>query len=94
MGVRVLVRGVRAPVVGAVSMDMSMVDVTDAPGVTGRDEFVEPPRRQPAQGHFLHRQSERRGCGRRQLKSRRWRLGSPAARHPQECLIRGRVPSG
>ena len=36
----VLVRGKRVPIVGAVSMDMSMVDVTDAPGVTGRDEAV------------------------------------------------------
>ena len=29
----VLVRGKRAPIVGAVSMDMSMIDVTDFPGV-------------------------------------------------------------
>ena len=36
----VLIRGKRVPIVGAVSMDMSMVDVTDAPGVTGRDEAV------------------------------------------------------
>jgi alanine racemase len=28
------------PVIGAVSMDMSMVDVTDVPGVTMRDEVV------------------------------------------------------
>lgn len=36
----VLVRGVRAPIVGAVSMDMSMIDVTDVPGVSIRDEVV------------------------------------------------------
>jgi alanine racemase len=36
----VLVRGVRAPIVGAVSMDMSMIDVTDVPGVALRDEVV------------------------------------------------------
>ena len=35
-----LVRGKRVPVIGAVSMDMSMVDVTDVPGVTMRDEVV------------------------------------------------------
>jgi alanine racemase len=36
----VIVRGKRAPIVGAVSMDMSMLDVTDLPGVTLRDEAV------------------------------------------------------
>jgi alanine racemase len=36
----VLVRGRRAPIVGAVSMDMSMVDVTDIPGTSLRDEVV------------------------------------------------------
>jgi alanine racemase len=36
----VLVRGRRAPVVGAVSMDMSMIDVTDVPGTALRDEVV------------------------------------------------------
>jgi alanine racemase len=36
----VLVRGKRAPIVGAVSMDMSMIDVTDLPGVVLRDEAV------------------------------------------------------
>jgi alanine racemase len=35
-----LVRGKRAPIVGAVSMDMSMIDVTDIPGVSLRDEVV------------------------------------------------------
>ncbi|MGO8997440.1 MAG: alanine racemase [Polyangiaceae bacterium] len=35
-----LVRGKRAPIVGAVSMDMSMLDVTDLPGVGVRDEVV------------------------------------------------------
>ncbi len=39
-GGHVLVRGRRAPIVGAVSMDMSMIDVTDVPGVTVRDEVV------------------------------------------------------
>jgi alanine racemase len=36
----VLVHGRRAPVVGAVSMDMSMIDVTDVPGTSIRDEVV------------------------------------------------------
>ena len=36
----VLVRGKRAPIVGAVSMDMTMVDVTDVPGASVRDEVV------------------------------------------------------
>jgi alanine racemase len=36
----VLVRGRRAPIVGAVSMDLTMVDVTDLPGVELRDEVV------------------------------------------------------
>jgi alanine racemase len=35
-----LVRGVRCAIVGAVSMDMSMVDVTDVPGVELRDEVT------------------------------------------------------
>lgn len=35
-----LVRGLRAPIVGAVSMDMSMLDVTDIPGAALRDEVV------------------------------------------------------
>ena len=35
-----LVRGRRAPLVGAVSMDMSMIDVTDIPGTSLRDEVV------------------------------------------------------
>jgi alanine racemase len=36
----VLVRGKRVPIVGAVSMDMSMIDVTDVPGVSLRDEVT------------------------------------------------------
>ena len=36
----VLVRGVRAPQVGRVCMDMIMADVTDVPGVTLEDEVV------------------------------------------------------
>ena len=36
----VLVRGKRAPIVGAVSMDMTMIDVTDIAGVALRDEVV------------------------------------------------------
>lgn len=36
----VLVRGARAPIIGAVSMDMSMIDVTDVPGVDLRDEVT------------------------------------------------------
>lgn len=36
----VLVRGKRAPIYGRVSMDMTIVDVTDIPGVTIGDEVV------------------------------------------------------
>lgn len=36
----VLVRGRRAPIVGAVSMDMAMIDVTDVPHATMGDEVV------------------------------------------------------
>jgi alanine racemase len=36
----VLVRGKRAPVVGRVSMDLTMVDVTDIGGVQQEDEVV------------------------------------------------------
>jgi alanine racemase len=36
----VLIRGKRAPIVGAVSMDMAMVDVTHLEGVSTRDEVV------------------------------------------------------
>lgn len=36
----VLVRGRRVPIVGAVSMDMTMIDVTDVPGVSIGDECV------------------------------------------------------
>lgn len=36
----VLVHGARVPIVGAVSMDMSMIDVTDVPGIVLRDEVV------------------------------------------------------
>jgi len=36
----VLVRGARAPIVGAISMDMAMIDVTDVPGAALRDEAV------------------------------------------------------
>jgi alanine racemase len=37
---RVLVRGASAPIVGNVSMDMIMIDVTNLPGVSLRDEVV------------------------------------------------------
>jgi len=36
----VLVRGVRAPIVGTVSMDLTMIDVTEVDGVSMRDEVV------------------------------------------------------
>jgi alanine racemase len=36
----VLVRGKRAPIVGAVSMDMTMIDVTDIAGASHGDEAV------------------------------------------------------
>ena len=35
-----LVRGRRVPIVGAVSMDMCMIDVTEVPGASMRDEVV------------------------------------------------------
>jgi alanine racemase len=37
---QVLVRGRRAPIVGAVSMDLTSVDVTEIPGVAIGDEVV------------------------------------------------------
>jgi len=37
---QVLVRGQRAPIIGRVTMDMSLVDVTDIAGVTVNDEVV------------------------------------------------------
>lgn len=37
---QVLVRGLRAPVVGRVSMDLTMIDVTGVPGVSLGDEVV------------------------------------------------------
>jgi alanine racemase len=36
----ILVRGARVPIVGSVSMDMTMIDVTDVPGVRVGDECV------------------------------------------------------
>lgn len=36
----VLIRGMRAPIVGRVCMDLTMVDVTNIPGVTAGDEVV------------------------------------------------------
>jgi alanine racemase len=36
----VLVRGKRARIIGTVSMDLTMIDVTDCPGVSVRDEVV------------------------------------------------------
>jgi alanine racemase len=39
-GGEVLVRGHRAPVVGAVSMDLTTIDVTDVPGVSVGDEVI------------------------------------------------------
>jgi alanine racemase len=39
-GGHVLVRGKRAPIVGAVSMDMTMIDVTEVEGASVRDEAV------------------------------------------------------
>jgi alanine racemase len=37
---QVLVRGLRAPIAGRVSMDLTMIDVTDVPGVALDDEVV------------------------------------------------------
>ncbi|CAN5781959.1 alanine racemase [soil metagenome] len=39
-GSEALIRDRRAPLVGVISMDALAVDVTDLPGVDGRDEFV------------------------------------------------------
>jgi alanine racemase len=39
-GGEVLVRGTRAPVVGAVSMDLTTIDVTDVPGAAVGDEVI------------------------------------------------------
>jgi alanine racemase len=39
-GGEVLVRGYRAPVVGAVCMDLTMVDLTDVPGAAVGDEVI------------------------------------------------------
>jgi alanine racemase len=39
-GARTIVRGVRAPVVGRVCMNMTMIDVTDVPGASDGDEVV------------------------------------------------------
>ena len=37
---RVIVRGRYAPVVGRISMDLTLVDVTDVPGVSADDEVT------------------------------------------------------
>src|SRR6185312_11685609 len=37
---QVMVRGVRAPIVGRISMDVTLVDVTDVPGVQIGDEVI------------------------------------------------------
>ena len=37
---KMLVRGKQAPVIGSVCMDMTMVDVTDIPGVAEGDEVI------------------------------------------------------
>ena len=37
---QVIVRGMRAPVIGRVCMDMTMADVTDIPGVAVGDEVT------------------------------------------------------
>ena len=39
-GGEVLVRGLRAPVVGAVCMDLTMVDLTDVPSAAPGDEVI------------------------------------------------------
>ncbi len=39
-GAETLIRGCRAPVVGAVSMDLSVIDLTEVPGVSVGDEVV------------------------------------------------------
>lgn len=54
----VLVRGKRAPIVGAVSMDMTMIDVTDIPGVALGDEVVVLGRQEGPLGKDLLRAEE------------------------------------
>jgi alanine racemase len=39
-GGEILVRGMRAPVVGAVSMDLTTIDLTDVPGAAVGDEVI------------------------------------------------------
>ncbi len=39
-GGEVIVRGMRAPVVGAVSMDLTTIDITDVPGASVGDEVI------------------------------------------------------
>jgi alanine racemase len=40
MGAEVMIRGRRAPVVGAICMDLTMVDLTDVPGAHTGDEVI------------------------------------------------------
>src|SRR5262249_21713046 len=47
----VLVRGRRAPIVGTVSMDLTMIDVTDLPGASVRDDAVALGRRRGRRRH-------------------------------------------
>jgi alanine racemase len=45
----VLIHGQRSPILGRVTMDQTIVDVTDVPGVTTGDEVVLVGRQQEAQ---------------------------------------------
>jgi alanine racemase len=40
MGGEVMIRGRRVPVVGAICMDLTMVDLTDVPGARVGDEVI------------------------------------------------------
>lgn len=40
MGGEVMIRGRRAPVVGAICMDLTMVDLTEVPGARVGDEVI------------------------------------------------------
>ena len=58
-----LVRGQRAPLVGRISMDQTVLDVTEIPGVEAGDEVV----LIGTQGSEASRLRPRRGCGHHSL---------------------------
>ena len=87
----VLIQGKRAPIVGTVSMDLTMVDVTDLPGTALRDEAVVlgPQRGRLGEGRH-HRPRDRRSHRHHQLGVPHQHL-PPRAPVLQEPLRGGRV---